>query len=96
MFSLVVSLLMTTAVPDADEDLADMIVSLAKIESGLCLHVGCGEGDLTLALAKRGRFLVYALEADQTRASAAQELIRAQGCYGQAWVECRAFDTCAR
>jgi len=91
MFSLVVSLLMATA--DPDEDLADMIVSSAKIESGLCLHVGCGEGNLTLALSKRGRFLVYALEADQTRALKAQELIREQGCYGQAWVEHRPMDT---
>ena len=92
MVGLFASLLAAVPSLGTESKVADWIVRSAKVQAGLCLHVGCGEGPLTLALSQRGRFLVYGIEADPARARRAQELIRSRGRYGQAWVEHRRID----
>jgi len=54
---------------------------------GLCVHLGCGDGKLTAALAADGGFLVHGLEPEAATAETAIRLLRSRGIYGQAWVE---------
>ncbi len=61
---------------------AQAIFAATGIRSGLVVHLGCGNGRLTAALARGGRNVVHGLTADLAQVTAAREYIRAQGLYG--------------
>ncbi len=66
---------------DAADAAAKEIVAASGVSAGLAVHVGCGDGRLTAALVKAGRFLVHGTEADPERA---RETLRRLSVYGQA------------
>jgi outer membrane protein assembly factor BamB len=70
-----------------EQALAGQILAAADLPGGLCVHLGCASGALTVALSDGGRFLVHGLEPDAVAAEAAIRFIRSRGAYGQVWVE---------
>ncbi|MFH0938694.1 MAG: PQQ-binding-like beta-propeller repeat protein [Planctomycetota bacterium] len=64
-----------------EKELAKIILQGAGIKSGqvLCAHLGCGEGKLTLELAREGRFLIQGLAADQETVLKARRTLQATG-----------------
>jgi len=67
--------------------LADEIVRSAGVKAGLCVHLGCGDGTLTAALARSGRFLVHGVTEDAAAVKTARAFIQRQGLYGKVSVE---------
>ena len=70
----------------ADER-AKQVLDATGVKGGLVVHLGCGDGKLTAALAAREGFLVHALDADAANVAAARKHIRSKGLYGRASVE---------
>lgn len=68
---------------DADAAAKD-IVAASGVSAGLAVHIGCGDGALTAALADAGRFLVHGVDADVDRARAT---VRSRGIYGRVSVD---------
>jgi outer membrane protein assembly factor BamB len=75
------------AEPAAPRALAAEIIAGAGVPGGLCVHLGCGDGNLTAGLSAEGRFLVHGLDSDAAAVDAAVRLIRSRGIYGQVWAE---------
>ncbi|HUT32912.1 MAG TPA: PQQ-binding-like beta-propeller repeat protein [Planctomycetota bacterium] len=73
--------------PGQDAGAADAL-RLAGVEAGLCVHLGCGDGRLTAALARGSRLLVHGLNHSRDAVAAARRYIESQGLYGQAAVDC--------
>ncbi len=55
------------------------ILATTGVQGGLIVHVGCGDGALTVALAASDGYLVHALDTDPKNVAAARSLIRAKG-----------------
>jgi outer membrane protein assembly factor BamB len=66
---------------DSSEQEAKVILKTAGIKPGpgLCVHLGCGNGKLTAALAEAGGFLVHGLDPDKTAVAAARKYIESKG-----------------
>jgi len=71
--------------------LARRLVEATGVKTGVCVHLGCGDGRLTAALARQGSFFVHAIETDRAMADKARALLAAQGLLGKASVEKAAF-----
>ncbi len=54
---------------------------------GICVHLGCGEGELSARLAAGGKLLVHALESNPHNVSVAREALQQRGIYGVVSVE---------
>lgn len=52
------------------------VIEASGVQGGLIVHVGCGDGQLTTALRKNGRFIVHGLDRDQ--ANVERTLARAE------------------
>jgi outer membrane protein assembly factor BamB len=63
------------------------ILAAAKVQGGLVIHVGCGDGRLTCALHLNDSYTVQGLETDPTKVDAARAYIRAQGLDGKVTVD---------
>ena len=86
--SLTVCLLVGTA-PAGNTDLtaqAKKILDSTGIQGGILVHLGCGDGKLTAALA-RDNITVHGLEADPAKVAEARDYIHTQGIYGPVSVE---------
>ena len=70
-------------VPAETRALADQLVRSGGVQAGLAVHLGCGDGKLTAALAGDGKFLVHGLDADRKLVDEARRHIQSQGLYGQ-------------
>jgi outer membrane protein assembly factor BamB len=57
------------------------------VRAGLCLHLGCGTGELTAALHQKGRWVVHGLSADPKEVAAARAYIQGRGLYGPVAVD---------
>ena len=68
-------------------ELAGRLLSQDGVRAGLCIHVGCGDGTLTLALHRDGRYLVHGTSAKPERVAQARDVIRAAGIYGSVSVD---------
>ncbi len=80
----VVRLLPVVQAEDAGTDaLAKDILARAGVRGGLIVHLGCGDGQLAVALAARGPFLVHGLATDWHQVQAARQRIQAAGRYGK-------------
>ena len=73
------------------EALAATIIEDAGTTGGLCVHLGCADGELTAELSQNGRFLVHGLSPDADQVKAARQAIGSKGMYGRASVEQGAF-----
>ena len=61
---------------------ARAIFASSGVQGGLVVHLGCGTGELTAALARDGRNVVHGLSADADQVAAARAHIRGRGWYG--------------
>ncbi len=75
----------TFVIPDEDPvygKAAEEILARTGIEAGYCLDLGCGAGDLALALARRSKLVIYAVDPDATNVQRARRRLTAAGLYG--------------
>ena len=61
---------------------ADEIVRTSGVTEGYCLDLGCGDGSLAFALAKRTNLMIYAVDPDPENVSQARSKLAAAGLYG--------------
>jgi len=66
---------------------ASEILASSGVKGGLVVHLGCGDGKLTAALAATPAYLVHGLDPDEASVSKARDHIRSLGLYGQVSVE---------
>ena len=66
---------------------ASEILDQAGVQGGLIVHLGCGDGKLTAALAANERYLVHGLDANAGNVAAARQTIQSLGQYGRVSVE---------
>ncbi len=66
---------------------AQAILRATGVTGGLIVHVGCGDGKLTTALASRDGVLVHGLDADAANVAKTRARIQAAGIYGKASAE---------
>lgn len=77
------------ALPAADKnptdprEVAQKILEDSGIQGGLIVHIGCGDGRLTTALRKDGRYLVHGLDRDMAKVAKARRYIQGLGLYGK-------------
>ena len=67
--------------------LARKVLAETGLRGGMIVHLGCGDGKLTGALAGEGSYLVHGLETDPVKVAAARAHIRSLGAYGKVSVE---------
>jgi len=65
---------------------ARLILDRTGIQGGIVVHLGCGNGKMTAALA-RDNITVHGLEADPAKVAEARDYIQSQGIYGPVSVE---------
>jgi outer membrane protein assembly factor BamB len=75
------------ALAETPPELAERILSQDGVRAGLCVQIGCGDGELTLALRRGGRYVVHGISTDAGRVEQARATIRAAGAYGPVSVE---------
>jgi len=73
----------SVAADTAQGSAATAVLGQSGVRGGLLVHVSCGDGILTAALADDPRFLVQGLETDQTRVAAARAHLASLGRYGR-------------
>jgi len=69
------------------EVLAAQILESEGVRCGLYVHLGCGDGALTTALARKGTSIVHGVSDDPGEVARARALIDASGLYGPVSVE---------
>ena len=62
---------------------AEEILARTGISAGYCLDLGCGTGDLALALARRSKLMIYAVDPDRSNVERARRKLAAAGLYGR-------------
>ena len=67
----------------APEQEAEQILKATGIRGGLVVHLGCGDGRLTAALATRNGLIVHGLETDPAHIARARTRITAKGLAGK-------------
>ena len=70
----------------ADEK-AKEILNASGVKGGLVVHLGCGDGKLTVALRANDSYLVHGLDADAENVASAREHIQSLGLYGKVSVD---------
>ncbi len=66
-----------------ERDLAEGTLEATGVQGGLVVHLGCGDGKLTAALAGGENFLVQGLDADAADVARARDHIRSLSLYGR-------------
>ena len=75
---------LTKAAPPAE---VQPILKETGVRGGLLVHLGCGEGKLTMALHANDSYLVQGLDADPVKIAQARQNIQKQGLYGEVTAE---------
>lgn len=69
--------------PDAHyEAVAQSILNQTGVQTGYCLDLGCGRGELSAALARSSSLFIVAVDPDAENVRSARELLIASGHYG--------------
>ncbi|MFH1024390.1 MAG: hypothetical protein V1809_13505, partial [Planctomycetota bacterium] len=68
-------------------DPAATIVSNAGVKAGLCVHLGCADGALAMALAESAPFLVHGLSLDPGMVEQVRKSVQARGLYGRVSID---------
>jgi len=71
----------------AEKEQAQAILDATGVKGGLIVHIGCGDGRLTAALAPNESCIVHGLDADPDNVAQARAYIRLLGLYGRVSVE---------
>ena len=66
---------------------AELILKTTGVRGGLVVHLGCGDGRITAALAARDGYLVHGLDTDQDCIARTRRLLYAKGLYGRGSVD---------
>ncbi len=66
---------------------ARRILRSAATDRGFLVHLGCGEGNLTVALGERSRYVVQGLDRHKNDIKRARRSIHSAGCYGRVSAE---------
>ena len=61
---------------------AEEIIRQTGVTEGYCLNLGCGDGALAYALAKRTKLHIYAIDSDPRKVALARKKLDAVGLYG--------------
>ena len=70
--------------PEADQAVpARRVLAAAGVQGGLIVHLGCGDGRLTAALGRSGRFVVHGLDRSDEAVAEARRHISEEGLYGR-------------
>jgi len=69
------------------EDVARSVLKEAGVRGGLIVHVGCGDGRLTVALRGSNRYVVHGLDVDLANVEKARQHVRSCGLYGPVSVD---------
>ncbi len=72
----------------APQALASKIIDATGVRGGLIVHLGCGDGELTVALHASDSYVVHGLDVDAGNVERTRERIRALGLYGKITAEC--------
>lgn len=72
---------------DSAADRAEQILETTGVRGGLIVHIGCGDGRLTAALAAGEAYRVHGLDTDPDRVREARQQVQAAGRYGQVAIE---------
>jgi len=75
------------AAPNSPGELAARILGESGVRGGLVVHLGCGKGTLTAALAVGGRYTVHGLDGDPDDVADARAHIHSLGLYGKVSVD---------
>lgn len=74
----------------SDDDAPSVYVKVAKeilakagIDEGYCIDLGCGEGELALALARQSKLTIYAVDPDRAKVEKARGKLSSAGLYGR-------------
>ena len=78
-----VAMVLAGAVQSARGATGREIIEAAGVKGGLVVHVGCGDGKLTVALRANGRYIVRGLDTDAGNVARARATIAAAGLYGK-------------
>jgi outer membrane protein assembly factor BamB len=65
------------------EELAQKVLDTSRVQGGLVIHVGCGDGKLTAVLGAHDSFLVQGLDTNPKNVAVAREYIQSQNLYGK-------------
>jgi hypothetical protein len=76
-------LLATSGFASDESSVAEQVLSVSKLQGGLIVHLGCGDGRLTEELGKDDRFLVHGLDVDEDNIATARDYLSDLGVYGQ-------------
>jgi outer membrane protein assembly factor BamB len=68
-------------------DTQALLAILRAAPAGFCVHLGCGDGALTVELCANQRLAIHSLEPDRRNVERARERLASRGLYGQAAVE---------
>ncbi len=71
----------------SESSVAQQILKATGVQGGVIVHVGCGDGKLTAALAANDRYRVHGLDDDEKNVAAARAHIQSLNQYGQVSVE---------
>ncbi|MHC5055787.1 MAG: class I SAM-dependent methyltransferase [Planctomycetota bacterium] len=66
---------------------ARAVIEKAGVRGGLVVHLGCGGGELTMALRASDSYVVHGLDVDRDRVTTARKRIRDAGLYGPVAVD---------
>ena len=76
------TMLCVLSAAEAQQRLASQILDATGVEGGLIVHIGCGDGKLTVALRVNDSFLVHGLDADADNVGKARDHVKSLGLYG--------------
>lgn len=80
--ALAVALTMIAATASAESITARAIYEATGVQGGLVVHLGCGDGKLTVALRASDRYLVHGLDADASLVAKTRALLHEKSLYG--------------
>jgi len=62
---------------------AKQILEATGVKGGLIVHIGCGDGKLTVALRAGEGYLAHGLDTNAEKVQEARDYVQSLGCYGQ-------------
>ncbi len=68
--------------------LAEELLGSEGVRKGLCIHLGCGGGILTVDLHLGGKYLVHGLTSNREELEKARQYVRSRDVYGKVSVDC--------
>lgn len=81
--TVVMAVVLVGIAQSAEAKSAQQILEASGVKGGVIVHVGCGDGNLTMALRANDRYIVQGLDTDEANVKRARAAILAAGVYGE-------------